>query len=89
MDKKKKRKSVTFSEGHWTAKERLKLFKLKFLHGFPFSKTQRSAKRLTWNSTWTYSSAVCESSPRWPCSIAGLAVAVFIALLCIQSSIFF
>ena len=27
--------------------ERLKLFKLNFLHGFPFSKTQRSAKCLT------------------------------------------
>lgn len=62
--------------------KRLKLFKLNFLHGFPFSKTQRSAKCLTeqyMNSTWTYSSAVCESSPRWPCSIAGLAVVVFIA----------
>lgn len=67
--------------------KRYKLFKLKFLHGFPFSK--RSARCLTWNSTWTYSSAVCESSPWWPCSIAGLAVAVFIAPLCVQSSIFF
>lgn len=59
--------------------KRLKLFKLDFLHGFPFSKRQRSAKCLTWNYPWTYSSAVCESSPQWPCSIAGLAVVVFIA----------
>lgn len=33
----KKTKHVTFSGGHW---KRLNLFKMKFLHGFPFSKTE-------------------------------------------------
>lgn len=47
------------------------------------SAKQRSTKCPTWNSTKTYTSAVCEPSPRWPCSIAGLAVAVFIALPCV------
>lgn len=46
-----------------------------------------SAQRLTWNSTWTYSLAVCESSPWWPCSIAVLAVVVFIAP-CVYSPVF-
>lgn len=59
--------------------KRLQLFQLKCVHGFLFSKTQKSARCLTWNCTWTYSSALCFSRPRWPCSIARLAVAVFIA----------
>lgn len=81
-------KNITFPEGRWTTK-RLKLFKMKFLHGFPLNKTQRSATYLPWNSTWTYSWATCESSPWWPCSIAELAVVVLIASLCEQSSILF
>lgn len=70
------KKNITFPEGRWTTK-RLELFKMKFLHGFPLNKTQRSATYLPWNSTWTYSWATCESSPWWPCSIAELAVVVF------------
>lgn len=31
---------------------------------------------------------LCESRPRWPCSIAGLAVAVFIGLLNVYSPVF-
>lgn len=53
------------------------------------SAKQRSTKCPTWNSTKTNTSAVCEPSPRWPCSIAGLAVAVFIALPCVYSPVFF
>lgn len=70
-------------------KYRLNYLNWNFCTVFLSEKTQRSAKCLTLNCTWTYSSAVCESSPWWPCSIAGLAVAVFIAPLCVQSSILF
>lgn len=78
---------MTFTEGQ--RKKRLHLFKMKFLHGFLLNETQRSAQCLTWSRTKTYTSAVCEPILRWPCSIAGLAVAVFIALPCVYSPVFY
>lgn len=75
-------KNMTFSKGHLTTKETQIYLNRNFLHGFLYSRTQKSEKCLTWNCTWTSSSSssvVCEFCPPWPCSIAGLAVAVFIA----------
>lgn len=57
--------------------KRLKLFKVKFLHGFPFNSTQRSANRLTWNSRLQ----LCASLAHGGLAVLPeLAVAVFIAL---------
>lgn len=76
---------MTLSPGQWTTKCR-KLFKVQLLHGFLSNKTGMS--ELTWNWTWIYSSAVCGSSPQWPCSITGLAVVVFIAFPFVYSPVF-
>lgn len=65
-----------FLEDIWQQK-RLQLFKLKCLHGFPLSKRQRSQESDLEHYMDFFSS--CEFSPPWPCSIAGLAVAVLIA----------
>lgn len=67
--KKKNKNSVTFSEGHWTNK-RLKLFKLKFLHGFPLRKTQRSEKAelyldLLFSCVWLQPMVALQYLPDW------------------------
>ncbi|MEQ2290273.1 hypothetical protein AMECASPLE_001708 [Ameca splendens] len=80
----------TFSEGQWTQRKRI--FKVKFLHGFAFQKntgvSKLSGLKLYMDLFWAYSSAVCESSPWWPCSISRLAVMVFIAP-CVYGAVFY
>lgn len=77
-------KITSFLEGLWTTRD-WNYLNLNFCTIF-LSVKYRGQQNGWCGTTWTLSSAVCESSPLWPCSIAGLAVVVFIAPLCVQPS---